>query len=214
MKKETLGEWLSHWGKTTQKEYDPSQPRDENGMWTSGGGAMGKHGSFSKSGESISNVFHGSSQDIGEISLEKVGKRDAGFYGKGFYATTAPHYAKTYGETINKFEVSPKAKVLDVGTIHPEYEKQANPELQKIIENRFADKIKNSKRAQSLTGQAKDKFVQGYVDTIRPKSGAFDLHQWIGEIDSFADENKFDIVKWSEGEIVVKNPKVLKKVKP
>jgi len=87
--------------------FDPSQVRDENGRWTSGGAGGGSSGGSvqeitreagSDNGKQSTSVYHGTSADV----LKKIRENGLqpskdGVYGKGVYATNHLEVALEYG---------------------------------------------------------------------------------------------------------------------
>ncbi len=67
---------------------------------------------FEATGSDMPPVFHGSKTKVREIDPSKVQRRDYGYYGEGFYVTSNPNTARTYGSKLSEYEIDPKAKVL------------------------------------------------------------------------------------------------------
>jgi hypothetical protein len=160
--------------------------------------------SWEKLGKDFETVFHGGKTKVAEVDPSKLQQRDAGFFGKGFYVTSNEKFAKTYGGTVSKKTFNPDARILNVGTIHPQYEQKINPELQKEIE------ATQRSYYQSLPKAQKDPtLVDRYMEMVNPKNKAFDLGTWIESVNKYAEKNGYDAIRFSDGEIVVKNPKAL-----
>lgn len=70
-------QWLIDWltNKTpTSKEFDPNQPRDENGMWTdTGASAISVNDVFPES-KVRRNVYHGTDAEFGEFNDSFIGE--------------------------------------------------------------------------------------------------------------------------------------------
>lgn len=58
-------------------------------------------------------LYHGSSSSklVGKL---RVGKRDSGWFGSGFYLTQYPDYAKRWGDNIHTIEVPDSLKLAKV----------------------------------------------------------------------------------------------------
>jgi hypothetical protein len=158
-------------------------------------------------GQLFQTVYHGGPERVDTPDLGKVGKRDAGLYGKGFYVAKAQQTAELYGPKVTTYDLSDNAKVLDVGTIHPEYEIPVNQSVQAEIEAAYRKRLQETGSARV---KSNPELLEHYIAMIRPKSGTFDLHSWIAEVNRYAETNGFDAVKFSNSEIIVKNPAVLR----
>jgi hypothetical protein len=159
---------------------------------------------WDRTGKEIGAVYHGGKTTVGEVDPSKLQQRDAGFYGPGFYVTKNEQYAKTYGSKVSQKTFNPDAKILDVGTIHPGYEQKVNPELQKEIEATQRAYLAGLPKAQKNPN-----LVNDYLELIDPKSKSFDLHSWVEAVNRHAEQKGYDAIRFSDGEIVVKNPKAL-----
>src|SRR6266404_5838564 len=159
---------------------------------------------WDRTGKDLGTVYHGGKTTVGEVDPSKLQQRDAGFYGPGFYVTTNEQYAKTYGSKVSQKAFNPDAKILDVATIHPGYEQKVNPELQKEIEA-----TQRAYLARLPKAQKNPNLVNDYLELIDPKSKSFDLHSWIEAVNRHAEQKGYDAIRFSDGEIVVKNPKAL-----
>jgi hypothetical protein len=159
---------------------------------------------WQKTGEEIGPVYHGGKQLVNDVDLAKTGQRDAGFYGKGFYVTKNSDYAKAYGPVISEKEFAPDARILDVDTIHPQYEDKIHPELQKEVEKNERAYLSSLPKA-----KAKPELVNNYMELIDPNSKNFDVHSWIEAVNRYAEAKGYDALRFSDGEIVLKNPDAL-----
>jgi hypothetical protein len=170
--------------------------------------APGGREAWDKSGADMPVVHHGGEGEVAEVDTSKLGQRDAGFYGPGFYVSESPAYSKNYGKIVSSFRFNPDARILDVGTIHPEYEQKGHAELQKAIEDAYRADLQRT-----AVPRVRDnpKLLDGYVDMVRPGSGAFDVHEWVRQVAKYAKDNGYDAIRWSKGEIVVMNPKAITK---
>jgi hypothetical protein len=159
---------------------------------------------WDRTGKELGTVYHGGKTTVGEVDPSKLQQRDAGFYGPGFYVTKNEQYAKTYGNKVSQKTFNRDAKILDVDTIHPGYEKKVSPELQKEIEATERAYLAGLPKAQKNPN-----LVNDYLELINPKSKSFDLHSWIEAVNRHAEQKGYDAIRFSDGEIVVKNPKAL-----
>jgi hypothetical protein len=164
---------------------------------------------WEKAGKDFESVYHGGKTKVGEVDPSKLQQRDAGFFGKGFYVTSNENFAGTYGSRVSKKTFTPDARILDVGTIHPQYEQKVNPELQKEIEATQRSYYRGLPKAQNDPG-----LVDRYMEMVDPKNKAFDLGTWVESVNRYAEKNGFDAIRFSDGEIVVKNPKALAEAAP
>ena len=62
-----------------ENDFDPAEPRDETGKWTTGG----VH-------------YHGTNEDFKEFDEAKIGKNDEGWLGRGFYFSSDKNVAAHY----------------------------------------------------------------------------------------------------------------------
>jgi len=149
---------------------------------------------YIQGGASLGRVFHGSSKRVETPDLSQAQSRDYGYYGSGFYTASQPEYTKGYGRVVTGYEVAPEATVLHAG-MKPE----KHPEL---IRDILEHATKNWRPAAEARGKGKefdDEMAHVAVNGLSFKNA----------VDRFARDLKVDIVKYGEGEIVVKNPKVL-----
>lgn len=151
-------------------------------------------------GSDFPDVHHGGRRKVREIDINKLQHRDHGFYGKGFYVTTAPHYAKTYGPVISRYRFNPKAVILRAGMLPS----QAPPGLQDVVVVHIDQKYREAAR-------------------VRGKEAAFDRElamiteplslEWRKAVTDYAVDLGVDAIAFSDGEIVVSNPTALSFIK-
>jgi len=159
---------------------------------------------WDKTGEDFDSVYHGGKVQVGEVDPSKLQQRDAGFFGKGFYVAASEKAAKMYGPKVSEKSFAPDARILDVDTIHPQYEHKINPELQKEVEESQRAYLQSLPKAQKNPA-----LVDNYMELIDPKSKAFDLHSWIDAVNRYGEQKGYDAIRFSDGEIVVKNPQAM-----
>jgi hypothetical protein len=58
-------------------------------------------------------LFHGTKESFETFDTSKIGRRDKGFYGKGFYFTNNKKEAELYGPNVGEYYV--KGKILNLG---------------------------------------------------------------------------------------------------
>ena len=151
-----------------------------------------------RTGKEMPPVFHGGKAKIREIILDKVQGRDYGFYGRGFYVTTSPSYAKTYGPKITEFRFVPSAVIL-VSRLKPQ---DVPPEfVNEVVEHLYRRDIEKA-----IARGKEAQFVEG-LEAIRTEP-----LEWKNAVDSVGLDLKVDAVMHSPGEIVVKNPAALQAV--
>jgi hypothetical protein len=156
---------------------------------------------YKVTGKSLGQLYHGGPTVITTIDVTKLNQRDAGFYGAGFYVSKSADYAKTYGNRISRFMLADDAKVL-VASLSP---KEASAELVKII---MADQERFIRDAVKGRGKVVDEFAMKWeLNEI-----ANDHTSWAHAVDGYAIRHGFDAIKYSDGEIVVKNAGALRTI--
>lgn len=148
--------------------------------------------SYNITGAQLPTLFHGGKRKVRQIDPTQLQQRDAGYYGAGFYVTTTEEYAKSYGPKVTKLTLKPEAKVLDVGGITLE---KANPSLVAEVKAAYIQRVVQ------LRGEAfRERAAQAF------ESQATSPTEWPRFVNIFAEQNGYDVVKFSNGEIVIKNP--------
>jgi hypothetical protein len=139
-------------------------------------------------------VFHGSRKRVTSIDPSLLQARDSGFLGRGFYAADSPGMTKGYGRVVSAFDVSDDAKVLHAA-IRPE----DAPDLAKRVRDWvYASGFEGASKKGKLAG------LEEEADMVLKDHLSFQR-----AVDRYAESQGFDVVKYSPGEIVVKNPAVL-----
>ena len=101
--------------------------------------------------------------------------------------------------------LTPDARVLDVNTIHPQYEQKINADLQKEIETTQRKYYEGLPKAQKDPG-----LVDRYMELLDPKNKAGIRLGYVGRSgESLRRTKGYDVIRFSDGEIVVKNPKAI-----
>lgn len=141
-------------------------------------------------------VFHGGKNKVKTPRLDKTGKRDYGFYGRGFYTTRNQKYATTYGPVVSEYTVDPSARILTADL----KASQSPPALVQAVRewalSQGMPRARQRGKEQQLIAEV-DQEVAGTTT-------------WSRLVDRFAEARGYDIVRHSDGEIVVKNPSVLR----
>ena len=147
-------------------------------------------------GSVLGKVYHAGKIRIKKVDPSRLGERDAGWYGAGFYVAKDPEFVhKYYGPVVTEFEVSPKAKVL-LGSISAD----------KAPEGLFDAVLEHDMSLPSGTGDVAERhFIASQLKENQT--------EWVHAVDRLAEEEDFDIVIFSDYEIVVKSPKVLSATK-
>lgn len=141
-------------------------------------------------------VYHGGKKKLTEVQLDKLQQRDSGFYGRGFYVTSSPGYAKTYGPRISTFTFVPEARIL-LSSLKAE---DAPPGLVVAV-------LAHLHSRDIAKAEARGKADQ-YEDWLR--TVPFSPLEWKNAVDRFGSDLAFDAIVHSKGEIVVKNPASLR----
>lgn len=148
--------------------------------------------SYEVSGESLGTVFHGGKEKIRRINPDRLQYRDPGFYGRGFYVTQEPSYAKSYGSKMTRMTVDSTARVLKA-ELTPE---KSDPGLVSAVKEHILQ-----------TGLPKAE-ARGKADAFRAEVEAITENplNWKNAVDRYAEDNGFHVVSFGRGEIVVKDP--------
>jgi hypothetical protein len=192
-----------------RKRYNASQPRDPKGsatggQWTASSGSAAApiaphRADYSASGKETGPLYHGGKQKITQIDPARLQARDYGFYGSGFYATASRDLAKAYGRSITEVRLKPGAQVL-VSALRPE---NAPPALLRDVQAHVwrtsLDKAKARGREVEL---------QAEVDAL-----ATDHLEWVRAVHRFGRDAGYDVIRHSDGEIVIINPRAVEKLR-
>lgn len=147
------------------------------------------------SGKDLPIVYHAGKQIINKINSKRLGKRDEGWYGAGFYVSFDKDYVKRwYGPKVTSFEVKPNATAI-LASIDAN---QGTDELwNEVVANelRLLKLRKEESRLEEIKNQLKENQIE-----------------WVHAVDRLAEEERYDLVIFNDYEIVVKNPKILSPV--
>lgn len=147
-------------------------------------------------GDGFPSVYHGGKRKVREVDPQMLQKRDSGFYGKGFYVTTARHYARTYyGHIISEYRFTPDAKILDA-TLRPQ---DAPPGLVKAVVEHVDRKYRDAV-------VARGKEMDFEADLLRITEEPF---EWRNALIEYGMDLDVDAIAFSRGEIVVRKPGTL-----
>lgn len=147
--------------------------------------------------EELGVLHHMGDEHVDEIDPSRLQSRDHGYYGRGFYVSSFP--LRGYGRRMSKFTVKPGAKILRVPLKHED----AHPELQQAVHDHFMKHVLPKAEARGKAAEFHDEVAHWKTSPI----------SWKDAVDRFARENEYDIDHYGQGEIVVKNPRVLTPVK-
>lgn len=159
----------------------------------SGGGSS--HSDYTISGAELGTLYHGGKHKISKVDPEMLQSRDSGYYGEGFYVTTNREFSKSYGKAVTTVQVDPKAKVLNVGGLTRD---KAPTSLVDNIRKDYIDRIVRL-RGEEFRGKAEKSFEE------MSKSPT----QWPSMVNGFAQSANYDIIKFSNGEIIIRNLRVI-----
>jgi len=146
-------------------------------------------------GDGFPPVYHGGKGKVRDVDPAALQKRDPGFYGKGFYVTTALRYARAYGHIISEYQFSPDAKILDA-TLRPQ---DAPPDFVKAVREYIDRKYRGAAAAR---GKEKD-FEESL---LRIQEEPLD---WRDALVEYGIDLDVDAIAFSRGEIVVRKFGVL-----
>lgn len=190
-----LPEWVHteghHDHDITQYEEAENDDLSEGGLPFNGENFQYGEHPFNKSGEDLGILHHGSSQKIHEIDTDKLQQKDYGYYGRGFYVSKSELGARPYGRHITKLKMKSGSRIL-YSNLHA----SQSPELHKAI-------IEHAKQHWRPVAEARGKAEQHDAEMEH-------LHKspiaWKDAVDRYARDHKYDAVRHTDGEIVVKNP--------
>lgn len=159
-------------------------------------GHLSEKNPWEMTGQELGFVYHGGKTKISEVDLSKIGQRDYGFYGEGFYVTTDKKYAKAYGGRVSEIGIADNATVLRA-SLKPE---DAPNGLVEEVTNDYYNRTISKARERGKEDLLNDEIA-------RIKTGPL---AWIHAVDGYARSKDYDIVKYSEGEIVILTQRALK----
>lgn len=147
-------------------------------------------------GEDIGVVYHGGSRKVRRVDPALLQTRDTGFYGEGFYVTTSPEHARTYGPVISAFRFAPGTRILN-STLTPE---EASPAFVALVKRALYD---DALPMVKMRGKSEaDLHAEIAFITNNPIS-------WKNAVTQFAKLRAYPVVRHSSGEIVVRDVSVL-----
>lgn len=153
-----------------------------------------EHPFESKGNSRLGKLYHGSGEHLTHVDETALQKRDSGYYGRGFYTARSKSAAKTYGRKLTQIHVHPHATVLH-SSLHP---KDA-PELHKEIQEHAT---KHWRPLAEARGKA-------HLHDEEMKHVSTSPIAWKEAVDRYARDKHYDIVHHSDGEVVIKNPKIV-----
>lgn len=143
---------------------------------------------YELAGKEIGKLYHAGKKHISKILKSKLGQRDEGYYGKGFYVSFDKKYVeKWYGEVVTIFKARKEAKILRASV---DYSKSSNELFKKIIKNEL----------KLLKDRGEEKEIKKIEKELKENQ-----IEWVHAVDRFAEEEKFDIIIFNDYEIVIKN---------
>jgi hypothetical protein len=149
------------------------------------------------SGASFGDLYHGGKAKIESVDPAKLQSRDSGFYGKGFYLSETKSGTKGYGGRVSTFRFKPDARIL-VSSLRPQ---DAPPGLLRAVKSRLTREGLEKARA-----RGKEKAFLDEMEMIESNH-----LEWKGAVDRYAELEGFDAVRYTAGEVVVKNTKALER---
>lgn len=165
---------------------EADHPRDDDGRWVSTGAELGT-------------VYHGGKTKITAVDPGRLQSRDYGFYGEGFYVTSAEHYARAYGNKVSKFDLDPDATVL-MASLKPEDAPAG-----------LVDEVVADYRARAwdrAVARGKVEALEAELSDVRT-----DPLAWKSAVSAYAKRKDFAVVHFSPGEIVVRHHGKLRQAK-
>jgi hypothetical protein len=154
---------------------------------------------FETIGSELGTLYHGGKSKISSVDQSKLQSRDYGFYGKGFYTTTNPTYAKAYGGRVSKFSLGDESRVLEASL-------KASDAPHGLVDAVKKDIFESGSEAAKSRGK-----IAAFREEIRLIDR--DHLAWKDAVGRFAEKYGYDAVRYGPGEVVVKNPAALKPTK-
>lgn len=168
--------------------------------------------------------YHGSSADNIEsivetgIDLGKTQSRDRGFFGDGFYVTASKDIAMNHATTVGpnspaivEIDIASAAKILHAGetfssgSVIP----SRPPSWHEEFLAWSLGKVESAAVWEFAEGKSKEDIMESARASRTPGSGEFDRQRWYQEVTEFAEVQGYDLVYWSDSEIIIKNPSVV-----
>ena len=139
-------------------------------------------------------VYHAGKKPIKKLNPDKLGDRDSGWFGAGFYVALDPKYVKNYyGPVVSEFQVDPRARIL----------------VASVAADEAPEGLFEAVLAHDMSLPTSKKGDESYLRELLKKNQI----EWVHAVDRFAETKKFDIVAFNDHEIVVKNLGMLGPVK-
>lgn len=158
--------------------------------------------------------YHGTSRDAakslidaGTFDPDKLGQRDHGFFGRGFYLATTKRGARFYSGILLEVRLHPWAKVLD-GSDGSAMTPDHRPSYFDEFAKHYRSKIMRFRNDEHIADQA-------VGDMTPPFSGNRDVNRldYYKYVTAWAKETgNFDAVKWGS-EVVVVNPAAIASIR-
>lgn len=153
-----------------------------------------EHPFESKGSSRLGTLYHGSNEHLTHIDEHRLQSRDSGYYGKGLYAARSKSAAKTYGRKLTEIRVHPEATVL-----HSSLHAHDSPELHKHI-------LEHAHKHWRPLAEARGKaHLHDEEMTHLAKSPI----AWKEAVDRYARDKHHDLIHHSDGEVVIKNHKMV-----
>ncbi len=167
--------------------------------------------------------FHGTTETGADnirsngIQESQLQSRDRGFFGEGLYVTTQYEIAQRHATTVaNKWDDSPA--ILQVTPDNPEVfhagdalpdngslKPVGNPDWLDDFVNWYVGKVEDAAVWERIPGTERKDVVPRARQEVTPGTDSFDRENWYCEVTAYAFENGYDVVFWSDSEIII-NP--------
>jgi len=168
--------------------------------------------------------FHGSSADSVDaiiqngIDMRRVQARDDGFFGEGFYVANTTDIAMQHATTISStnpaivaIDISSKANILYAGETFADG--SVAPTRPPSWHAEFIDwnlqKVENAAVWEYATDKSREEILESARASRTPGTAEFERQRWYKDVTAFAEENGYDIVYWTDGEIIIKTPSIV-----
>lgn len=167
--------------------------------------------------------FHGTSKEHAEnivengVNLRRTQSRDRGFFGDGFYVAArediAMQHATTVGPSnpaivevsVSGADVLYAGETFDEGTVRP----TAEPSWHEAFIDWSIGNVEDAAVWEYATDRSKEDIMSQARAERTPTTDAFDREKWYNEVTEYAEAHGYDIVYWTDGEIIIKNAGVV-----
>lgn len=136
-------------------------------------------------------VYHGGKRLVRSVDMDKVQSTDVGWYGSGFYVTTRLSTAEVYGNVVSMFELDPAARILRA---HWKYAR--SPAATRRLVEEHVSRLPGLRADPDAVAQEFKTLAQSDIE-------------WVHRVDELAEADNYDVVWFSDDDIVVKNEDVL-----